>query len=386
MEESNRYKSEFLANVSHELRTPLNSILLLSKMLSESQVSLTPEQLKQARVIHQAGSDLQSLIDNILDLSRVEAGHAALHIERIALRPLLEEVMELMQPQFQEKGLALELETAPDAPETLVSDREKLRQILKNFLSNSAKFTERGGVLVRLTGNSGRDAGACPVRITVSDTGIGIPKSKHGVIFEAFKQADGSTSRRFGGTGLGLTISRELATLMGGRIELQSEEGKGASFSLLLPLQFDSERAAAQQVLIEETEEDEEPVTPVIPEASFQGKSILLVDNDVRNLLALTPTLEAWGLRVTAAGDREEALDTLREEPECALVLTDVMMPEGEGYDTIREIRRQGDLPVIALTADAESQVRSGEAGANEVIPKPVDVTRLKEVLERYLP
>jgi signal transduction histidine kinase len=391
LEESNRYKSEFLANVSHELRTPLNSILLLSKMLSESGEGLTSEQVKKAQVIHQAGSDLRSLIDNILDISRIEAGQAQLHLESFELRPLLQGLLELVKPQFEQKGLSLGLEINPGAPQRIVSDREKLAQILKNFLSNAVKFTERGGAVIRLTANRGADETDCPLRITVSDTGIGIPPSKQGVIFEAFKQADGSTSRRFGGTGLGLTISRELAGLIGGRIDLRSEEGAGASFSLLLPLEFDRPRDTETPGADGETEAAVEPEAPEpqeVPKASFQGKCVLLVDREVRNLLALTPLLERWGLRVTAAGDGEEALETLREEGECSLVLMDVAMPGAEGYDTIQLIRQQDafkDLPVIALSTEASEAVRARcrAAGAYEIITKPVDAGRLKDVLER---
>jgi signal transduction histidine kinase len=387
LEQSNRYKSEFLANVSHELRTPLNSILLLSKMLADSREGLSPQQIKQASVIHQAGSSLRSLIDNILDISRIEAGQAQLHLESFELRPLVEELMELVKPQFDQKGLSLELTIDPSAPERIVSDREKLAQILKNFLSNAVKFTEQGGAVIRLTGNQGGDQAACPLCITVSDTGIGIPPSKQGVIFEAFKQADGSTSRRFGGTGLGLTISRELAGLIGGRIELQSEQGAGASFSVLLPLEFDQQRDSELPTPGAEPEQTHEPE---VPEASFQGKCVLLVDCEVRNLLALTPLLEGWGLRVTAAGDGEEALETLREEGECSLVLMDVAMPGTEGYDTIRSIRQQQgfqSLPIVALAAEFNEDVtaRCRAAGADQTLAKPVDAARLKEALERFL-
>jgi len=387
LEQSNRYKSEFLANVSHELRTPLNSILLLSKMLADSREGLTPEQVKQARVIHQAGSDLRSLIDNILDISRIEAGQAQLHLESFELQPLVAELMELVKPQFDQKGLSLELKIDPSAPERIISDREKLGQILKNFLSNAVKFTEHGGALILLSGNRGADQAACPLRIAVSDTGIGIPPGKQGVIFEAFKQADGSTSRRFGGTGLGLTISRELAGLIGGRIELHSEEGAGASFSLVLPLEFDQQRPFEQ---LASEPEPEQPQEQEVPEASFQDRCVLVVDREVRNLLALTPLLEGWGLRVTAAGDGEEALETLREEGECSLVLMDVAMPGAEGYDTIKAIRQQGrfqTLPIIALASEVseEVQARCSAAGADEIITRPVEAGRLKEALERYL-
>jgi signal transduction histidine kinase/CheY-like chemotaxis protein len=395
LEQSNRYKSEFLANVSHELRTPLNSILLLSKMLAGSRTGLSSEQTKQAEVIHRAGSDLLSLIDNILDISRIEAGQARLHLETIDLEPLLQELIELVQPQFTEKGLSLNLVIDPGAPRKLVSDSEKLRQILKNFLANAVKFTEQGECTIRVSGNSGADGDACPLRISVKDTGIGIPLSKQGVIFEAFKQADGSTSRRFGGTGLGLTISRELAALIGGRIVLDSEAGRGAEFALLLPLEFDDRRLPAPEGPgpapdAGGAEAEPEPETPQLPAASFAGRCVLLVEREVRNLLQLTPVLEAWGMRVTAACDGEEALETLREEGECSLVLMDVTMPDGEGYDTIERIRSQlafAEVPVIALAegADTEERARCRAAGADDLVAKPVDPVVLKESLERFL-
>ena len=391
LEQSNRYKSEFLANVSHELRTPLNSILLLSKMLAESRSGLSAEQTKQAEVIHRAGSDLLSLIDNILDISRIEAGQARLHLETIRLEPMLRELIELVQPQFTEKGLSLNLVIDPGAPQQLVSDSEKLRQILKNFLANAVKFTEKGGCTIRLSGNSDADRDVCPLRISVKDTGIGIPRAKQGVVFEAFKQADGSTSRRFGGTGLGLTISRELAGLIGGRIELDSEAGRGAEFALLLPLEFDDQRLPALQQRSPDPEVDEgETEAPQLPAASFAGRCVLLVEREVRNLLQLTPVLEAWGMRVTAACDGEEALETLREEGECKLVLMDVTMPGGEGYDTIERIRRQeafAEVPIVALAGatDADERTRCLAAGADDLVAKPVDPVVLKESLEHFL-
>ncbi len=384
LEESNKYKSEFLANVSHELRTPLNSILLLSKMLGDEQSGLSPEQRKQAQVIHEAGTDLKNLIDNILDLSRIEARRATFHLDQVDLRDLLQDMIELMHPQFEAKGLSLTIEIADDAPPNLLTDGDKVRQIIKNFLSNAVKFTLEGGVRVTLRREP--DA-ALPVRIEVRDTGIGIPKEKQALIFEAFKQADGSTSRRFGGTGLGLTISRELAELIGGRIELESTPGKGSTFSLLLPLEFD--RARVQPEHIEEPEQKALSADDDTAGAGFHGERILLVDDDVRNLLALTPLLESWGLEVLAAADGAEALETLQEE-ECALVLMDIMMPENDGYATIRRIRdipQLRALPIIALTAKAgnEAREKAMDAGADDFMDKPVDPADLKALLERHL-
>jgi signal transduction histidine kinase/ActR/RegA family two-component response regulator len=391
LEKSNRFKSEFLANVSHELRTPLNSILLLSKMLAEGgKEGHAQETRKLARVIHDAGTDLKALIENILDLSRIEARQMSLVVEEVDLHDLLNHVLELLKPQYDEKGIALELEVHPDAPQSIYTDREKLRQILVNFLSNAVKFTGDGGVTVRLQPCSDTPDGRFVVCIGVTDTGIGIPADKHEIIFEAFKQADGSTSRHFGGTGLGLTISRELARLMGGDITVDSKTGSGSTFTLLLP---------ATMPESEPMDEDRRPSThtlqagtsrSLVPEADFSGSRILLVDDDVRNLLAITPLLDGWNISVMAAGDGREALETLESGGEFDLVLMDIMMPGMDGYAVIREIRERPDLahiPVIALTARAgyEDRRKSLEAGANDSLVKPLDPGELKAVLDDFI-
>jgi signal transduction histidine kinase/ActR/RegA family two-component response regulator len=389
LEESNRYKSEFLANVSHELRTPLNSILLLSKLLAEHRAPcLSHEQVRQARVIHEAGRDLAALIDNILDLARIEARRTSLNLETADLEPVLSALIELVQPQAQAKGLALELQVAEDAPRRLTTDVDKLRQVLKNFLGNAVKFTERGQVRLLLARNTGPDAAERPVRLAVADTGIGIPADKHEVIFEAFQQADGSTSRRFGGSGLGLAISRGLAERLGGRIELASEPGGGSVFALLLPVEprpgQPGDAGPAERVGPARSE------APPLPSADFGGRRVLLVDNDVRNLIALTPLLERWGLDVVAAGDADEALEVLQEDDRIDLVLTDVMLPGADGDDTIRRIRAQAgfaELPILALTARTEDEARARTlaAGAQDVLCKPVDPSRLLDRLMQYL-
>ncbi|MGB5604923.1 MAG: response regulator, partial [Gammaproteobacteria bacterium] len=390
LEESNRYKSEFLANVSHELRTPLNSILLLSKMLARNKAGkLMDEESRQARVIHDAGTDLTALIDNILDLSRIEARQMSLVCETVDLRKIITDVAELMRPQFDEKHLELKLEIDAGAPQSVASDKEKLRQILINFLSNAVKFTMHGGVTLRLLPVTGREDTGFTVRISVVDTGIGIPASKRELVFEAFKQADGSTSRRFGGTGLGLTISRELARLIGGAIEVESEDNKGSTFSLLLPAEMP---AAPQAAVVHDPERvaiaDGSDLT--IPAANFNGARVLIVDDDMRNLLALTPLLEKWQLDVTAAGDGREALDTLESDANFELVLMDIMMPEMSGYDVIRQLRsrpRFAELPVIALTAKAgeEDRLSCLQAGADDVVVKPIDLVELHAYMDKYL-
>ncbi len=397
LEESNRYKSEFLANVSHELRTPLNSILLLSKMLSDSKSGLNPDQLKQAKVINEAGSDLQALIDNILDLSRIEARRTSFNIELIDVAELMQDLIGLVLPQFEHKGLWLKLECDDDAPARITSDRDKVAQIIKNFLSNAVKFTTDGGITLRIRREIRSDACDCDLRISVTDSGIGIPAEKHDHIFEAFKQADGATNRRYGGTGLGLTISQQLAHLLGGHIELDSRENEGSTFSLLLPLQFDPQRVDAEHVTHHDLEDEPgmaalkpQQQTPPQAEELFTGHNILVVDNDVQNLLALTPLLEKWGMEVTAAGDGGEAMEALEEE-HFSLVLIDVMMPGLNGYDTIRRIRaghRTDHLSVIALTAETGSSEREAciEAGADDFVSKPLDPEELRETIARHLP
>jgi signal transduction histidine kinase/CheY-like chemotaxis protein len=390
LERSNRYKSEFLANVSHELRTPLNSILLLSKMLADRHSGLSLAQQRQAQVIHEAGSDLRTMIDNILDISRIEAGQVALNLEWIDLRPLVEQLLELVSPQFGEKGLYLRLEADSDAPARIYSDREKVRQILKNFLSNSAKFTERGGVTIALA--RGKDP-QCPVALSVSDTGIGIPADKQEIIFEAFQQADGSTRRRYGGTGLGLSISRELAHLLGGRILVESSEGQGSHFTLTLPVALDASHLDAALVVhesehasVQETESESKPARA----DRFPGHWVLLVERDVQGLVAETSLLESLGLRVQTAVDGDEAVDTLRDDGPCSFVLVAALSDQENTCDTIRAIRSaepSGVPPIVVLDQDADPAREAAyqQAGADGSLTKPIDRGRIEERLINLL-
>ncbi|MBI0325580.1 response regulator [Burkholderia plantarii] len=232
LEQSSRYKSEFLANMSHELRTPLNSSLILARLLQENRAgNLTDEQVRYAETIHASNSDLLVLINDILDLSKVEAGQITIEPETVSLEALMQSLRETFEPIAASKGLALTLERTPGTPATLVSDSQRVAQILRNLLSNALKFTEHGEVSLTISAD---DAGM--VRLDVRDSGIGIAPDKLELIFEAFQQADGSTSRQYGGSGLGLSISREFARLLGGRIGVASEPGKGSVFTLWLPL------------------------------------------------------------------------------------------------------------------------------------------------------
>jgi CheY-like chemotaxis protein len=270
-------------------------------------------------------------------------------------------------------------------PDRVYSDRDKLRQILKNFLSNAAKFTDRGSVTLEAdyTGTP-----SCPLVLSVADTGIGIPADKQDVIFDAFQQADGSTRRRYGGTGLGLSISRELAALLGGRIGVQSEEGLGSRFALTMPVELDPSHLDSAQV----THESEPPLAVEAPageppgEQPFAGSSVLLVERDVQGLVAETALLESLGLRVQTAADADEALETLQEDPECALLLVATLMSAENTCDTIRAIRndeqyRQLQIVVMGPAADAPEKARFLAAGADGFVTKPVDRDGIEALL-----
>lgn len=403
LERSNRYKSEFLANVSHELRTPLNSILLLSKMLASETSGLSEDQRRQARVIHEAGTDLRTLIDDILDISRIESGHVEVHPEWIDLAPMLEELIELVGPLLADKPVRLELQIDPKAPGRIHTDRAKLRQILKNFLSNAIKFTDQGHITLSL---ETRPDAHHPLVLSVSDTGIGIPQDKQAIIFEAFQQADGSTRRRYGGTGLGLSISRELASLLGAQIEVKSHPGAGARFDLFLPLSLPSEYPAEERPMKAPVEPEPESDALGPAEASAapgttsgetglgtgltqSGTWVLIIDRDVRSLINLTEIITARGYRVCTAADLDEALETLQEEPkECALMLLGAQLSQLDTCDTIatlsKHCRNRGTEPRIAVVAQASAETLlgiCGDAGALAVLTKPVGAQALYPLL-----
>jgi signal transduction histidine kinase/ActR/RegA family two-component response regulator len=385
LEESNRYKSQFLANISHELKTPLNSILLLSKLLANAKQGLTEDQLKQAKVINEAGADLQALIDNILDLSRIEARRTPLNPETVQITPLLQSLKELIQPQFDAKGLVLTLHINDKAPQQITTDPDKLRQIIKNFLSNAVKFTAQGEVSIQLDpAAENRDF---VLQISVTDSGIGIPVEKHEEIFEAFKQADGATNRRYGGTGIGLTISRQLARLLGGDITLHSTPGQGSQFSLLLPQELPTQTENAESIRLESKRPS---ITAEIEPTTNQylgNHPLLVVDANLKNLLQLTPMLEQSGLRVTAAEDDNEALEAMAEE-KFALALIDITLPCDNCCDTIRTIKQVQQIPVIAMISgeNDETMEKCLAAGADALLQKPINTGQLNGLLLQFLP
>jgi signal transduction histidine kinase/HAMP domain-containing protein/CheY-like chemotaxis protein len=513
---TSKYKSEFLANMSHELRTPLNSLLILARLLAQNPSrNLTPKQVEFANVIHSAGTDLLQLINDILDLSKVEAGRMDIHPERFPISQLLDYVQTTFQPLTAEKGLTFDVTVSPDVPDYLVTDEQRLRQVLRNLLSNAVKFTELGGVGLDVT------ATADTIGFAVRDTGIGIAPDNLETIFGAFQQADGTTSRRYGGTGLGLSISREVAYLLGGEIRAESLLGEGSTFTLTLPIgnfvadetttpepaseapQAIAPLPAGRRVLVLESDEDgllsvlarsvaaeasteQCPVTvrragtpdeaidlltatpfecvvidlglpeamaltfvtrlsehpelvalPVLAHAAHRigpahdrllnalarvhpveslatvdevrarvlarlstderldnplaGRTVLVIDDDVRNVFAITGMLELNGLAVLHAPNGRKGIELLVDnDKKIDLVLMDVMMPEMDGYATtaaIREMPQFADLPIIAVTAKAMQgdREKSLDSGATDYVTKPVDADELLSCMRRWL-
>ncbi|MEC4020886.1 HAMP domain-containing protein [Streptomyces sp. H27-D2] len=484
---SMRYKSEFLANMSHELRTPLNSLLILAKLLADNaEGNLTPKQVEFAETIHGAGSDLLQLINDILDLSKVEAGKMEVSPTRIALVQLVDYVEATFRPLTAEKGLDFSVRVSPELPATLHTDEQRLLQVLRNLLSNAVKFTDGGAVelVIRPAGadvpnaireqllehGSLREPDGDMIAFSVTDTGIGIAANKMRVIFEAFKQADGTTSRKYGGTGLGLSISREIARLLGGEIYAASEPGRGSTFTLYLPIiagelppqgypqlapgglaiggPMSSRESDTDSGMRDDGSARRRSRGPVqdapperasglfrrrrraLPSASgqhpdlpgqlhpgtdaghpapeeswlgngeeqhesrftgnFSGEKVLIVDDDIRNVFALTSVLEQHGLSVLYAENGREGIEVLEQHDDVAVVLMDIMMPEMDGYATTTAIRKMpqfAGLPIIALTAKAMKgdREKSIESGASDYITKPVDTDHLLTVMQQWM-
>jgi signal transduction histidine kinase/ActR/RegA family two-component response regulator len=383
-----KYKSEFLANMSHELRTPLNSLLILSKVLADNRDgNLSSEQVRFAETVYTSGNDLLQLINEILDLSKVEAGKMPIDPRPFLLSDVCEYLDQTFRPVAEQKGLAFEIRIDPRVPHSLFTDANRLQQILKNLLSNAFKFTAKGRVTMSIAAPGEREEGM--LSFAVQDTGIGIPADKQRLIFDAFQQADGTTSRKYGGTGLGLTISREIARLLGGTIEVVSAPERGSTFTLSLPAQYAGAEAIARDDSAASEATPEVTVPPLPEGATFSGLSVLLVDDDTRNIFAIQTVLEARGVDVFHAENGKAALEVLNEHP-VDLVLMDTMMPEMDGIEATRAIRaiaQHRTLPVISLTAKAMKGDREKaiEAGATDYVTKPVDPDKLLAIVHYWV-
>lgn len=395
LEQASQYKTDFLANMSHELRTPLNSLLILSKLLGDNpDENLTEEQVRFARTIESSGNDLLTLINDILDLSKIEAGHIQVRPELLSLHRLTGDIRQMFQPVAENAGLTFDIEVAETAPDRLETDRQRLEQILKNLLSNAFKFTENGGVRLSIAA-----VDADHVSFAVTDTGIGIGADQQNGVFEAFQQADGTISRRYGGTGLGLSISRELARLLGGVISLESRLGKGSTFTFTAPLTQGANVTppAVQPVpapRIEEPQSDRvrissertAPLSQAIDDdrdALGAGRRLLLVVEDDEAFAAIVRDLSReLGFQCIVAGTAEEALKLARRYQPSAVVL-DVGLPDQSGLTVLDALKRDDQtrhIPIHVVSAEDHSQTALSLGAVGSML-KPVKREDLAEVL-----
>ncbi|MEH1969211.1 response regulator [Nostoc sp.] len=413
---SSKYKSEFLANMSHELRTPLNSLLILARLLADNSFNnLTDKQVEYSRTIYSAGTDLLELINDILDLAKIESGTMSLDIEQIAFADLETSLEQTFRQVAHNKELSFTIERDENLPPTIYNDSKRLQQVLKNLLANAFKFTEQGGVKLQIgIATKAAEVDNPMIAFAVSDTGIGIAGEKQKIIFEAFQQADGTTSRKYGGTGLGLSISRELAQLLGGRIELVSQPGQGSTFTLYLPRRqeekgknpltsppsgpissFHAASTLKEVPLVENrpTTVDITPSAKVLPslpndipddrEIIQPGDRILLIiEDDDKFARILLDMAREQGFKTIVALQSKQGLALAQQFKPNAIML-DIHMPEMDGWTVLDRLKHKPDtrhIPVHILSVD-ERQQRGLQLGAITYLQKPVSPEALTQVL-----
>ncbi|MEJ6978843.1 response regulator [Pedobacter sp. P351] len=403
LELSSRYKSDFLANMSHELRTPLNSILILAKILKENKpLNLSEEQIKYAGVIHNAGSDLLTLINDILDLSKIESGKVDLSIEEVGIKEVGVDLELLFKEVANKKNIDFTFNIAPEVPATIKSDRLRLEQILKNLLSNAFKFTPETGrvsleIRIENTGHnyysdnlSGDDITV--MAFCVKDSGIGIPDNKQKAIFEAFQQADGSTSRKYGGTGLGLSISRQLSHLLGGEIQVESIVNQGSIFTLYLPLvnhvQTDFSASGKISPLTdmsvsfpEQETQDAEILKLANPDKEY---TLLIIEDDIYFADILKNYAEDRGFKTLIAYQGDTGFEMAKKHMPDAIVL-DIMLPVIDGWAVLKELKDDDHtraIPVHLMSAEDEKNSRAKEEGALGFLRKPVEKNKLQSAFD----
>jgi len=373
---ANQAKSRFLANMSHELRTPMNAIIGYSEMLMEDAEEEGDEaSAADLRKIQSAGKHLLALINDVLDLSKIEAGRMEVHPEDFEIGPMIEDVVATAEPLVKKNDNRLRVEVDPSLGE-MRADLTKVRQALFNLLSNAAKFT-RDGEVALVVAQEPRD-GAAWVRMSVSDTGIGIPPEKHARVFEEFSQAEEDTTRNYGGTGLGLPISRRFCRMMGGDVTLESRAGEGSTFTILLPLRatLDAEPSAAAAGAAP---------TDAPPRRPGETRTVLVIDDDADALDLLSRTLQRAGLGVVTAGDGREGLRLAGTLKPDAITL-DAMMPGMDGWEVLRELKldpETREIPVIMVTM-TDNRELGFALGATEFLTKPIERARLVQLLDHY--
>ncbi|WP_313717160.1 response regulator [Kaistella carnis] len=395
LEQSTKYKSEFLANMSHELRTPLNSILLLSKLMAESD-DLEEQYVEYAEVMQSSGQGLLTLIDEILDLSKIESGKMTLEINEVPLEEITTDMKMLFSPVAKQKNLALNIEIEPETSQILNTDKLRLEQVLKNLLSNAIKFTSEGGITLNVSTNEAKEK----IFFKVIDTGIGIAKDKLKMVFEAFQQADGSTQRKYGGTGLGLSISRELARLLGGQIDLKSTEGVGSEFTLIVPV--DLEETPIEEIepvpekvvypVVEAPKQPERYIADRIPQAIpddreniVEGdKVILIIEDDTAFAKILMDFSRTKNYKVIAAVRGDVGIEMAQHYKPLAILL-DIQLPIMDGWQVMEALKSNPETKPIPVHIMSSMKMKQESLlrGAVDFINKPFALEQMQEVFKK---